>query len=130
MNIISALVVYGIIIALIVYYVKKRKQAEQDVQRKTIEESCKILEQEESVSVENRVADKKRIEEDRIFEYKAILDKLPQTIKKKLVGYVNYVRSSSSNMNLLLIGCPKKYESKILSVMAFDFFWGGVILNY
>ena len=39
---------------------------------------------------------------------------LPNAIEKKLDGCVNYVRTSSATINLLLIGCPQKHISKIL----------------
>lgn len=43
----------------------------------------------------------------------------PQVVEKKLKGFVNYARASSS-ANLLLIGCPEKYVSKILDTLSFE----------
>lgn len=119
MNIFLGLMFYGIIIAIIIYYVKKRKRKkeEQEYQLKMLEEA--------RIAEKARIAEEERIaKEARILKYKTILNKFPQTIKKKLDGYVNYVRLSSA-ANLLLVGCPQKYISKILEVMAFDV--GGVI---
>lgn len=43
---------------------------------------------------------------------------LPNVVEKKLEGCVNYVHTSSKSANLLLLGCPQKYISKILEAVA------------
>lgn len=44
----------------------------------------------------------------------------PDVVEKKLEGCVNYVRTSSKTANLLLLGCPPKYISKILEAVALE----------
>ena len=47
----------------------------------------------------------------------ATLD-FPETIKTKLTGFVNYVKTTQDMANLLLVGCPTKYISHISNAIA------------
>lgn len=43
---------------------------------------------------------------------------LPKSIEKKLYGYITYIKNTNRYTNLLLIGCPQKCLSQILSALA------------